>query len=113
MNLKTCELMSSSYAHSTKGAKGSNEILPLLPVAGQKAYCSPGVVVAFSSSSTARRKVIFGRPLFLFPSGIQCRAVLMMEPSSLRSTCPIHRQRLFMIVVAIVCWLIVSLCALV
>ncbi len=38
---------SSSYAHSAKGAKGSNEILPLLPVAGHSAYCSPGVVVAF------------------------------------------------------------------
>ncbi len=37
----------SSYAHSAKGTKGSNEILPFLPVAGQGAYRSPGVVVAF------------------------------------------------------------------
>ncbi len=34
----------------------------------------------------------FARPLFFFPSGVQYRAVLAMEPSSLRSTCPIHRQ---------------------
>ncbi len=57
----------------------------------------------FSSCSPVRRQVIFGRPLFLFPSGVQCRAVLMLEPSSLRSTCPIHRQQLFIIIVAMSC----------
>ncbi len=57
----------------------------------------------FSSCSPVRRQVIFGRPLFLFPSGVQCRAVLMLEPSSLRSTCPIHRQQLFIIIMAMSC----------
>ncbi len=33
----------------------------------------------FSSCSTVCHQVIFGRPLFLFPSGVQCRAVLMMH----------------------------------
>ncbi len=63
---------------------------PLLPVAGQSPYRSPGSL----GGGGGFRVLVppFARPLFFFPSGVQYRAVLAMEPSSLRSTCPIHRQ---------------------
>ena len=59
----------------------------------------------FNSCSTVLRQVTFGRPLFLFPSGVQCRAVLQMFPSSLLNTWPIHRQRFFIIIVPMSSWL--------
>jgi len=92
------KLKSSSYAHSAKGQQrnpstsaGHGARVPIVPQVWWW---------LFSSCSIVRCHVIFGHPLFLFLFGIQCRAVLMMEPSSLRSTWPIHRQRIFMIVVA-------------
>ena len=50
--------------------------------------------ITFISVSTVLLHVSLGLPLFLFPSGVQCNAVLTVESGFLRSTCPIHLQRL-------------------
>lgn len=42
------------------------------------------------SASTVLRHVFLGLPLFLFPSGVQCRATLVMESWSFLMTWPIH-----------------------
>ena len=59
----------------------------------------------FISFSTVLRQVVLGRPLFLFPSGVQWRAVLVMLPCSLRMTCPIHLHLLRIMMVSILSWL--------
>ena len=48
--------------------------------------------MVFISASTGLRQVVFGRPRFRFPFGVQCTAALVMELASLRSTCPMQRQ---------------------
>ena len=59
----------------------------------------------FISSSTVRRQVFFGLPLLRLPSGIQCRAVLVMLPGSfLLSTCPVYLHLLLMMMVSIQSW---------
>ena len=45
---------------------------------------------SFISISTVLLQVSLGLPLFLFPNGVQCSAVLTIESGFLRSTCPIH-----------------------
>ena len=52
--------------------------------------------ISFIFFSLVRRHVILGRPLFRFPSGIQCIAVFAME-ASWRVTWPIHLQRLLIL----------------
>ena len=66
-----------------------------------------------SSLSTVRRQVFFGLPRFLFPSGVQCRAVRVMLSKSLRRTCPIHLHRRRMMMVSMhSCWHWASSCRL-
>ena len=48
---------------------------------------------SFISLSTVLQ-VSLGRPLFLWPSGVHRRTVLVKAVVCWRSTCPIHRQRL-------------------
>ena len=43
----------------------------------------------FISSSTVWRQVVFGYPLLLFLSGVQCTAILVIDVSSFRSMWPI------------------------
>lgn len=59
---------------------------------------------SFISASTVRRQVTFGLPLFLFPSGVQKRAVFMMDSGSLLSMWPIQVHRLLVMMVAISSW---------
>ena len=55
--------------------------------------------MAFISFSTVLLHVVLGLPLFLFPSGVQCKAVLVIDWGSLLRTCPIHfHRRLVMMV---------------
>ena len=49
---------------------------------------------SFISLSTVLLQVSLGRPLFLWPSGVHSRAILVKAVVCWRSTCPIHRQRL-------------------
>ena len=49
---------------------------------------------SFISLSTVLLQVSLGRPLFLWPSGIHRRAILVKAVVCWRSTCPIHHQRL-------------------
>ena len=49
---------------------------------------------SFISLSTVLLQVSLGRPLFLWPSGVHRRAILVKAIVCWRSTCPIHRQRL-------------------
>ena len=49
---------------------------------------------SFISLSTVLLQVSLGRPLFLWPSGVHRRAILVKTVVCWRSTCPIHRQRL-------------------
>ena len=49
---------------------------------------------SFISLSTVLLQVSLGRPLFLWPSGVHRRAILVKAVVCWRSTCPIHRQRL-------------------
>ena len=49
---------------------------------------------SFISLSTVLLQVSLGRPLFLWPSGVHHRAILVKAVVCWRSTCPIHRQRL-------------------
>ena len=49
---------------------------------------------SFISLSTVLLQVSLGRPLFLWPSGVHRRAILVKAEVCWRSTCPIHRQRL-------------------
>ena len=59
----------------------------------------------FISASTVLRQVVFSRPCFCFPSGVQWIATLVMELSSLCSLCPLQRHRLLVMVVSISsCW---------
>ena len=59
----------------------------------------------FISDSTVLLQVVFGRPCFLFPSGVQWIATLVMELTSLRSKCPIQRHRFPVMMVSIsFCW---------
>jgi hypothetical protein len=44
----------------------------------------------FRSSSTIRRQVVFGRPLFLLPSGVHPRATAQSSVLSFLKTCPIQ-----------------------
>ena len=59
----------------------------------------------FISASTALRQVVFGRPRFCFPSGVQWISTLVMELASLHSTCTIQHHRFLVMVVSISsCW---------
>ena len=59
----------------------------------------------FISASTVLHQVVFGRPSFCFPSGVQWIATLVMKSASLRSTCPIQRHRFLVMMVSISsCW---------
>ena len=59
----------------------------------------------FISASTVLHQVVFGRPRFLFPSGVQWIATLVMELASLRSMCPVQRHRFLVMMVSISsCW---------
>ena len=49
---------------------------------------------SFISLSTVLLQASLGRPLFLWPSGVHRRAILVKAVVCWRSTCPIHRQRL-------------------
>ena len=49
---------------------------------------------SFISLSTVLLQVSLGRPLFLWPSGVHRRAILVKAVVCWRSTCPIHRQHL-------------------
>ena len=49
---------------------------------------------SFISLSTVLLQVSLGRPLFLWPSGVHRRAILVKAVVCWRSTCPIHHQRL-------------------
>ena len=49
---------------------------------------------SFISLSTVLLQVSLRRPLFLWPSGVHHRAILVKAVVCWRSTCPIHRQRL-------------------
>ena len=49
---------------------------------------------SFISLSTVLLQVSLGWPLFLWPSGVHRRAILVKAVVCWRSTCPIHRQRL-------------------
>ena len=49
---------------------------------------------SFISLSTVLLQVSLGRPLFLWPSGVHCRAILVKAVVCWRSMCPIHRRRL-------------------
>ena len=49
---------------------------------------------SFISLSAVLLQVSLGRPLFLWPSGVHRRAILVKAVVCWRSTCPIHRQRL-------------------
>ena len=49
---------------------------------------------SFISLSTVLLQVSLGRPLFLWPSGVHRRAILVKAVVCWQSTCPIHRQRL-------------------
>ena len=59
-----------------------------------------GFPICCISLFTVRRHGIFGRPLLHFLSGVQCRAVLVME-DCWWVTWPIHLHRLFVRMVAI------------
>ena len=59
----------------------------------------------FISASTVLRQVVFGRPRFRFPSGVQWIATLVMELTSRCSTCPFQRHRFLVMMVSISsCW---------
>ena len=61
--------------------------------------------VFFISASTVLRQVFFDRLRFRFPSRVQWIATLVMELTSLCSTCPIQRYRFLMIMVSVSsCW---------
>ena len=55
--------------------------------------------VFFISASTVLHQVVFGRPRFHFPSGVQWIATLVMELASLCSTCPVQRHRFLVMMV--------------
>ena len=73
-------------------------------------WTSPHVrFIDFILSSTVRRKVVLGRPLFLLPSGVQWRASLGMLSCSLLKTCPIQFQHRFVIMPSMLsCWHLVN-----
>ena len=57
------------------------------------------------ATSTVLGQVVFGRPRFRFPFGVQWIETLVMEPASLCSTCPIQRHRFLVMMVSISsCW---------
>ena len=59
----------------------------------------------FISAPTVLHQVVFGRPRFCFPSGVQWIATLVMELTSLRNTCPIQCYRFLVIMVSVFsCW---------
>ena len=57
-------------------------------------------LMSFISPSTVLLHVVLGLPLLLFPSGVQCSAVLTIASCSLQSTCPIHLHLLLLMVVS-------------
>ena len=66
---------------------------------GPASWCTPGVIcMVLSSASTVRRQVFLALPLLRFPSGVQWRAVRVMLSCSLLMKCPIHLQRLRMMI---------------
>ena len=73
-------------------------------------WTSPRVrFIDFIPSSTVRRQVVLGGPLFLLPSGVQWRATLGMLSCSLLKTCPIQFQRCFVIMLSMLsCWHLVN-----
>ena len=59
----------------------------------------------FIFTFTVLRQVVFSRPHFSFPSGIQWIATLVMELASLHNTCPIQRHHFRVMMVSISsCW---------
>ena len=61
--------------------------------------------VSLISASTVLRQVVFGRPRFRCPSGVQWIATSVMELASLRSTCPIQHHRFLVMMVSVSsCW---------
>ena len=63
----------------------------------------------FISVSTVFHQVVFGQPRFCFPSGVQWIATLVMELTSLRSSCRIQGLRFLLMVVSIYI-LLLALC---
>lgn len=55
--------------------------------------------------STVLLHNFLGLPLFLLPSGVQCRAVLVSDWGSFRGTCPIHLHQRFLMMVPMFSWL--------
>ena len=49
--------------------------------------------ISFSSAVTVRRQVFLGWPCFLFPGGVNRRAILGMRSWSILRTCPSHLNR--------------------
>ena len=64
--------LSSSCRVAHKARTRSRQTPPSLALLSAVTHVNPA---AFSSSSTVRRHVVFGLPLFLFPSGVQVSAV--------------------------------------
>ena len=56
-------------------------------------YCHPALGLYLS---TVRRHVVFGRPLFLFPSGAHVRAVTQSLSGCCRRMCPTNRHLLIL-----------------
>ena len=55
--------------------------------------CHPALDLSFS---TVRRQVVFGRPLFLFPSGVHVRAVTQSLSGCCLRMCPMNRHLLLL-----------------
>lgn len=55
--------------------------------------CHPALDLSFS---TVRRQVTFGRPLFLFPSGVHVRAVTQSLSGCFLRMCPMKRHLLLL-----------------
>ena len=78
---------------------------PFLSLASLWTVCPSVWFIFFISAATVLRQVVFGRPCFRFPFGVQWIANLVMELASLRSTCPIQHHRLLVMMVSISsCW---------
>lgn len=72
---------------------GSDEISLFLPIPDPLLDCPHVSCIFFKSSSGVRCKVVLGRPLFLFPSGVQWMATFAILSGSLHSTNPIYRRK--------------------
>src|ERR1700729_565760 len=59
-----------------------------------------------NSSSIMRLHVVFGLPFFLFPSGVQVRAVFAGILEFILVTCPSHFHLLFFRMSSMVSWLV-------